>query len=310
MPFQRPILPYNETLPNSNRYEVLSNLANQLPPTAEMLDADVNYLIDMGNTLEQQIINIVAGNIPGSNNPLNANLFLTTDGASNLSWSLVRSNQYADLSINNNAIANSAISSRTIQDGAIITSLIAPQAVTGSKIADNTITNNNILDNSIGGGKILANSIGGAKLVDRTIGELKIALGAVATGNIQAGAITAPLLANNCVATGNIQTSAVKISNLKMAIYYATIAAGVSTPIYTQNITGFSKINDGIFAFTVATLPGFTTYVPLAVSVYGVGMLAANVTGSGGTNFTINVVRISTGAQQDPTSISVCVLYN
>ena len=53
MPFQRPILPYNnETLPNSNRYEVLSNLANQLPPTAEMLDADVNYLIDMGNTLE------------------------------------------------------------------------------------------------------------------------------------------------------------------------------------------------------------------------------------------------------------------
>ncbi len=87
----RPNLPYppDQSLPNNQRFGLLG----RRPPTAEMLDAEFNALTDDVNKLAQGINEVQAGTIPGSNNPLNAQKVLKTDGQGTLSFTLINSNQ-------------------------------------------------------------------------------------------------------------------------------------------------------------------------------------------------------------------------
>lgn len=165
MPFQRPTLPYaNINLPNSNRYTVLSDSATPRPPSAEMVDGDINYLIDTANALEVQIGEVVAGNIPGSDDPNNANLLLTTDGGGNLSWIQVGQNQYENASITSVAIANSAVNTNNIVPGCINNVLLSPQCVQQvnldiASVGTNQLQNACITATKMGDNSVLSNSI-------------------------------------------------------------------------------------------------------------------------------------------------------
>lgn len=119
MTYMRPDLPYdnNAALPNTNRYSLLSDL--KLPPTAQMFDADFNYLIDSDNDLQLQIDNLAAGSLPGSSDPLNANRLLTTDGAGNILWVQVTNQNLSNACIDTNNYIDSSITTPKIQNGAI-----------------------------------------------------------------------------------------------------------------------------------------------------------------------------------------------
>ena len=70
--FRRPNLPYiNISLPNDKRYQLLTR-SNRRPPTDEMIDTDINYIIDQLNVLDLQMDGITFGAIPGISIPENA----------------------------------------------------------------------------------------------------------------------------------------------------------------------------------------------------------------------------------------------
>lgn len=145
--FQRPDLPYdNESKHNDQRYGLLSTRGK--PPTSEMMDADIDYIIDSMDILSQDIQDVQAGVIVGSDDPTNANKLLTTDG-NNTGWTF----------INANNIQDGAISTVKIAFNAIVTALLGDGSVTAPKLANNSVTDTKILPNSISGSKIITGSL-------------------------------------------------------------------------------------------------------------------------------------------------------
>ena len=72
MKYKRPKIPYEgKAMPNNMRYQILTQ--NHQPPTAEMLDGEMNYCIDSMNALDKSIEEVVVGKLPGSDDPANAN---------------------------------------------------------------------------------------------------------------------------------------------------------------------------------------------------------------------------------------------
>lgn len=134
MTFQRPNLPYaNQPLPNDSRYQNLSNVGR--PPTAQMIDGDFDYVIDSLNALQAAIDSVVAGNIPGSNDPRNANKLLSTDGKGNLPWTSVDSENISDGAILTQHLGAQVVASGNIQNQAVGNAQLAPQAISFDKIA-------------------------------------------------------------------------------------------------------------------------------------------------------------------------------
>ena len=103
----RPSLPYtpDQSLPNNQRFDLLG----KRPPTAQMLDAEFNALTDDINMLAAGINDVQAGNIPGSDDPLNANKVLKTDGQVTLSFTLINSAQLSP-----NSIVEAALSPQSV----------------------------------------------------------------------------------------------------------------------------------------------------------------------------------------------------
>jgi len=180
----RPNLPYtpDQSLPNNSRFDLLG----RRPPTAEMFDAELNALTDDVNRLAAAINEVEAGNIPGSDNPLNANKVIKTDGDGHLSFSLIHSHQLAA--------------------GAVVEAALAVQSVTTTKLGDGAVSQD----------KMAADSVATVNLVDGAVVSAKIADGAVTTDKIAEGAITADGLAENSVLGPSIATNAItgpKIAN-------------------------------------------------------------------------------------------------
>ena len=251
MPFQRPTLPYNNiSLPNSNRYTSLSNSGTPRPPTAEMVDADINYLVDTANILEEQINDVAAGAIPGSNNPNNANHLLTTNGDPDnpiLSWIKVGQNQYEDGSISSRALANQAVATNNIQLGAITNPLIAP----------NSVGTNNLLNDSVSTAKIADSAVIHSKIADQNVITSKLGDGAVTNSKLSPLSITSDKLAalavtNNkigplAVSNEKLQDSSVtnnKIANLTVGTSKIADSAIIHSKIADQNVIT-SKLGDG-----------------------------------------------------------------
>lgn len=148
----RPAIPYApaQILPNYNRYEALG----RFPPTALQLDADLNALMDFINTLSQAINETIAAGLPGAANPLNANALVTTDGAGNISWTLVNA---ANLDVN-------AVQTQHIQNGAITSPKIQPQAIGTNQLAVEAVLTENIGVGAVRGNNIAPNTIPLSKL--------------------------------------------------------------------------------------------------------------------------------------------------
>lgn len=141
----RPAIPYvpTQVLPNYDRYESLG----QFPPTAQQLDGDLNKMIDLINTLSDEINHVVVGALPGADDPLNANSLMTTDGAGNISWVKAASANLDDGAVTTVKIANAAITSEKIQPQAVDTDQLAISAVTTPKIANKNVTLGKLIGN-------------------------------------------------------------------------------------------------------------------------------------------------------------------
>jgi hypothetical protein len=153
--YNRPSLPYQplQSLPNDQRFVILTTL--QQPPTAEMFDAELNAVMDKINILAGAINGVVAGNIPGSDNPDNAGKFLVTDGAGNLSFIFVGSDN----------ISAGAISTLLLQDQAVIRAKIGNGAVGTLQLAEGAVTPDILADGAVTGNKIPPGSLPLSKLV-------------------------------------------------------------------------------------------------------------------------------------------------
>lgn len=136
--FQRPNIPYNDDAkPNNTRYQIITDMRQ--PITAQMLDSETNYAIDALNKLDDDIKNVVAGNIPESGHPENENKLLKTDGKGHLSW----------VKVGEEEIGHHTISSKHLQDHLINTDKIDTNAVVTDKIADKSITTNKLADQAV-----------------------------------------------------------------------------------------------------------------------------------------------------------------
>lgn len=196
--FKRPNLPYeNESLQNDKRYELLTRTNNR-PPTDQMLDADINYLIDGMRILDQDIAGVSAGILPGADVAANANFLPTTDGEGNISWVDITDANVRNESLSGIKLLPQTITDREVKDGTIVANKIAPNAVTTIKILDENVTTN--------------------KLADDAVTTNKLANGAVTTDKISENAITNDEIADNSITTSKIIDSNVTLSKLAQEV--------------------------------------------------------------------------------------------
>lgn len=214
--FSRPKLPYsNQSLPNDNRYQAITNPL-KAPPTDKMLDTDFNYLIDAVNTLDQDIINVVAGNIPGSSTPANANHVLITDGAGNLSFVFVSGQNVSDASIPGTKLIASSVTSNEIGDGSITSAKISPNSVNSTHLADNSVTTNKINDGAIETNKYADISITAEKIANKTITSAEIADQGIFFAN----------MANDSVGTNQLILGSVTFQKLAQSVLDVLVPIG------------------------------------------------------------------------------------
>jgi len=142
----RPAIPYvpTQVLPNYNRYQSLG----QFPPTAQQLDGDLNAIMDFINDLSQAINETVAAGLPGVNDPLNANRLVSTDGAGNISWTLINPLNIDVNAVQTQHIQAGAITSVKIQAQAVGTNQLAPASVTNPILGLGSVANANMAANS------------------------------------------------------------------------------------------------------------------------------------------------------------------
>ncbi len=168
--FERPAMPYAyESLPNSNRYQVLTRALNA-PPLDIMIDSDYNYLIYAVRALDQALQSLVAGSIPGSDVIGNKDMVLSTDGEGATPWKLITGVNVQDSSLPGYKIQPSSITALQLENGGIPGGKIAPNAITTSHIRDLNITT--------------------AKINNLAVTDEKLALLAVGAPNLKVDAVT------------------------------------------------------------------------------------------------------------------------
>lgn len=261
----RPAIPYvpAQILPNYDRYESLG----QFPPTAQQLDGDLNKMIDLINTLSDEINNVVVGALPGADDPLNANSLMTTDGAGNISWVKAASANLDDGAVTTPKIANAAITSEKIQPQAIDTDQLAISAVTTPKIADNAVTTAKIANNAVTSNKIPNTSIAGAQLQNQTITNAQIANQTITATQIANQTITAAQIANQTISNAQIANNTISQAQIDAAFAQSLVPTGCVMPFAATNAP------DGWLACTGVAISRQTYAALFAVigTTYGAG---------------------------------------
>jgi hypothetical protein len=257
----RPSLPYtpDQSLPNNQRFDLLG----KRPPTAQMLDAEFNALTDDINKLAAGINDVQAGNIPGSDDPLNANKVLKTDGQGTLSFTLINSAQMSpnsiveaalspqsvttpkigDGSITSAKLASESVQTRHLQAYAVETDELANKAVTTEKIADLAVDSGQINDQAVTTDKIADRAITTAELADRAVTQAKIANAAVSTLQLGLGAVTPNEIASLAVTNPKVALKAIRETNIDAqgsALSSVLMATGAGN-------ASFSKISSASF---------------------------------------------------------------
>ena len=272
----RPSLPYtpDQSLPNNQRFDLLG----KRPPTAQMLDAEFNALTDDVNKLAQGINDVQAGTIPGSDDPLNANKVLKTDGQGTLSFTLINSAQMSpnsiveaalspqsvttqkigDGSITSAKIANESIQTRHIQAYAVETDELADKAITTEKIADlavgsdqidlQAITTEKIADRAVTTAELADRAVTTAKIANAAVSTLQLGLGAVTPNEIASLAVTNPKVALKAIQATNIDAQASTTSSVLMAtgagnVSFNKIAASSFDPSLIQPGATLGSLN-------------------------------------------------------------------
>jgi hypothetical protein len=202
----RPSLPYapTQSLPNNARFDILTT--TQRPPSAEMLDAEFNALTDDVNMLAAAINEVQAGNIPGSDDPSNENKLVKTDGAGNLSWTLVTNDEIAPAAVVEEKLAAQSVTTTKIGDAAVTSAKLALGAVTSAKIGINAVTSLEIATGAVTSTKLSDNVVTTAKLADLAVAQGKLANNSVGTPQMIDANVTTDKLANNAVTTAKLSS--------------------------------------------------------------------------------------------------------
>ena len=269
----RPSLPYtpDQSLPNNQRFDLLG----KRPPTAEMLDAEFNALQDDVNTLAKGINDVQAGNIPGSDEPLNADKVLKTDGHGTLSFTLINSHQLAPNAVVEAALATQSVTTAKIGDGAVTSSKLGSgsvqtkniqlAAVDTEEIADHAVTTQKIADQAIESDQIHQGAVTTQKIADEAVTEDKIEDGAVTTDKIAPNAITASKIADQSLPPRKIMTGDALVNSV------LTVTAPGSSSFAALPMTGkILQIKTAILK-TPSGISGASTFAefspPLSLSI-------------------------------------------
>jgi hypothetical protein len=206
--FIRPDSPYdNAPLPNDKKYTNITAIEKR-PPKAQEFDDEANYYIDSMTLLSQDIDGVVAGNIPGMNNPNNAGKFFTTDGAGTGSFAEITGNSFGDGSIPGRKMQPQSIGTLQLQDGIIGEDQLRNRSVTDGKIDDD----------AVGAGNIKNGAITNPKLGALVVTADKIAPNAVLTEKIPDGAITNPKLGALAVTADKMALKTITFSQMSNSL--------------------------------------------------------------------------------------------
>jgi hypothetical protein len=229
----RPSLPYEpeQSLPNNQRFDLLG----KKPPTAEMLDAEFNSLQDDINTLAGAINEVEAGNIPGANDPLNAQKVLKTDGQGNLSFTLVNSAQ--------------------LTPNAVVEASLSPQSVTTVKIGDGAVTSVKLANESVQSRHLVAYAVNTDELADHAVTTEKLGLASVQTAVLGDSAVTTTKIANSAVTTDKVAAAAVTADKIQANAVTAAKIADQSLPP-SKIMSGTAPVNSVL----TVTSPGNSSF--------------------------------------------------
>lgn len=189
--FTRPFTPYeNNPLPNDHKFRNITDIENR-PVTVREIEDEHNSSVDRDRILDQKIEDVIAGTIPGSDNPENAGKFLTTDGASTptLSFVNVTNDNIDEGAISGDKITPLTIGTAQLDNGIIVPDKIPNESIPYSKmdfdVGDIPYVIIDVDDGAIAGFKITGKSItqaqqgllsvGTPELIDGSVTLVKLA---------------------------------------------------------------------------------------------------------------------------------------
>lgn len=213
----RPSLPYtaDQSLPNNARFQLLTD--TKRPPTAEMLDAELNAAMDKINMLAREYNNITVGIIPGAENPLNANKLPKANGNGGFDWTLITNAEIAPGAVVEQGLGLQSVTTPKIGDAAVTNAKLSLGAVTTDKIDTNAVTSKEIAPNAVITDKINDNAVTTPKLALKAVTQLHIADLAVGTPQLIDGSTTTGKLADQSVTNPKIGLLAVTAPQISSA---------------------------------------------------------------------------------------------
>lgn len=331
--FSRPQSPYdNIDRPNDNQFKNLTRNDGRPIPDV-MFEDNVNYLIDSVNNLDDDIQNIEAGVLSGSDDPANAGKLVTTNGVLP-SWTFVSDNNILPAGITGASLAQQTITSRELGSASVNSGNIVENSITTIKINNGAITENKLSDNSVTQNKILDNSVTNSKIVDDSITTNKIADNAITVNEISDNSIITSKILNANITTDKIQDGAITLQKIGAGILTPPAAkadqiAANSTTVYTNpavqqfhpsaakawakvnggalvssyNIASITRSSSGLYQVTLTTPFTNANYVVVTgvnlsnnTTVGFIGIYNQNAN-----SFNVTVAD-STGENSDPTS--------
>jgi microcystin-dependent protein len=190
--FHRPDFSYQaESLPNSNRFSVLTNALKE-PVPAKILELEINYAIDSLRKLDKAISLIIPGNIAGADDPANANMVVTTDGLGNLPFKLISNENCQVGSISGDKLIPSSVTALQIGNGQVSTAKLAAESVTTPKIDDEAVTEDKLADGSVTTRVLHDESVTSDKIAAKAVGEDEIDDDSITTDMLQDDSVTTP----------------------------------------------------------------------------------------------------------------------
>jgi hypothetical protein len=282
--FTRPDSPYeNKPLPNDSKFRIRTRVEKS-PITDQMFEDDANAALDRDNQLDMKIENLVAGIIPGIQDPNNAFTLVGSDGNGNQVLTKVSPNYILDqsmpatklvpLSVGPAQIANGGVTPPKIPDNSIPYSKMnfqgqdIPYAIINVPDGAILYSKLNIPDTTIPYPKlnIPDNTIPGPKLTNKSITQQQQGLLSVGTPELIDEAITLPKMAPNVLTPA--ATKADQIAANSNAVY--------TSPAVQQFHPSANKFSCNFNGTLLGTNPPRSGYNVVSVERLSAGLYKIN----------------------------------
>jgi microcystin-dependent protein len=270
--FTRPVSPYaNNPLPRINKFRTRTRADNK-PIPDEWFDDEANASVDRDNELDRKIEDVQAGIITGSDNPLNAGKFPTTNGVDSptISWVKVTNNNIDDGALDGNKITPSTIGTEQLDNGIITPDKVPDDSIPYSKMdfnnGDIPYATINVPDGAIGYPKlnIPDGTIPGGKITtNKSINQNQLALLSVGTPELIDDCTTLAKLAqevlDRLVPIGTIiafaGSSGLPVSDLWLECNNQAVSRVTYANLFANIGTAYGS-GDGTTTFNVPDLRG------------------------------------------------------